>query len=184
MLCAGLSPPGWLLNETESRAYTTQIEAHSWYLHDQSFTSTHHTVYRSIESEWVRERQARLIIICSYQIHAKICSCVILGWWFTLNIWFRWRLESELWLEPTGTGEIPASCFYFYFSVFFFYFYLCFLFSLLDSQHLDPIRDIWDQSNEIIKKIFFLYYFDNVDFVLELSDMCCCKEVIGRNPKY
>lgn len=32
VLCAGLSPPGWLLNETESRAYTTQIEAHSWYL--------------------------------------------------------------------------------------------------------------------------------------------------------
>lgn len=29
MLCGGLSPPGWLLNETESRAYTTQIEAHS-----------------------------------------------------------------------------------------------------------------------------------------------------------
>lgn len=31
VLCGGLSPPGWLLNETESRAYTTQIEAHSWY---------------------------------------------------------------------------------------------------------------------------------------------------------
>lgn len=56
VLCAGLSPPGWLLNETESRAYTTQIEAHSWYLHDQSFTSTHHTVYWSIESEWEKDR--------------------------------------------------------------------------------------------------------------------------------
>lgn len=31
VLCAGLSAPGWLLNETESRAYITQIEAHSWY---------------------------------------------------------------------------------------------------------------------------------------------------------
>lgn len=29
-----------------------------------------------------------------------------------------------------------------------------------------------------------LYYFDNVDFVLKLSDMCRCMELIGRNPKY
>lgn len=183
MLCAGLSPPGWLLNETESRAYTTQIEAHSWYLHDQSFTSTHHTVYWSIESEWVRERQARLIIICSYQIHAKICSCVILGWWFTLNIWFRWKLESELWLEPTGTGEIPASCFYFYFSVFFFLFLLVFFIpvawqstSVSYQGYMRPKQ--WNKGKKS------LYYFDNVDFVLKLSDMCRCMELIGRNPKY
>lgn len=56
------------------------------------------------------------------------------------------------------------------FLFFFFYFYVCFLSPLLDSRRLDPIRDIWDQSNEIRKKkdIFFLYYFDNVDFVWEL----------------
>lgn len=48
VLCAGLSPPGWLLNETESRAYTTQIEAHSWYLHDQTALPLHITLYTGV----------------------------------------------------------------------------------------------------------------------------------------
>lgn len=48
VLCAGLSPPGWLLNETESRAYTTQIEAHSWYLHDRTALLLHITLYTGV----------------------------------------------------------------------------------------------------------------------------------------
>lgn len=136
--------------------------------------------------EWVSERKTGSTHHHMFVPDSRKNLFLCYSW---LVIYIEHLIQMEAWKRAVIRADRNRwnTCFLLLlllFCIFFFYFYVCFLFPLLDSRHLYPIRDIWDQSNEVIKKIFFLYYFDNVDFVLELSDMCCCKEVIGRNPKY